>query len=133
MLHRAALVLLTISVVGTTAEPLRSAPAALAEAAAMDTAERLPARSPSSLPAVPDSSRPVAKDSAARDASRTAKAVADTSKDSLEVRKPAAKDTAAVKKTLSPRLLSFDDQLLFALVFMSYVALMLTSMTNLNP
>ena len=99
----------------------------------MDTARSRPPAGSASLPSVPDSSRPVAGDSASRDTSRVAKAVPDTSKDTAKVRKPAAKDTVAAKKTLPPRLLSFDDQLLFALVFMSYIALMLTSLTNLNP
>lgn len=131
MLRRAALVLLTVSVLGTAAEPLRSAPMALAEAAAMDSA-----RPVAPVSSVPDSTRRTAKDStAARDTSLAslARGVSDTSKDTSKVRKSAVKDTVAAKKTLSPRLLGFDDQLLFALVFMSYIALMLTSMTNLNP
>lgn len=133
MLRRAALVLLTVSVLGTAAEPLRSAPMALAEASAMDSTR---ARPVAPVASVPDSTRRTAKDSmAARDTSLAslARSVSDTSKDTTKVRKSAIKDTVAVKKTLSPRLLGFDDQLLFALVFMSYIALMLTSMTNLNP
>jgi len=112
MLRRAALALLTISVMAwaapvasaDTAAPRRSAVAAIDSAARSDTSS-----------------------------SAFTRAVSDSLRDSAKAgRKAAVKDTT-VKRTIPARLLSFDDQLLFALVFMSYIAVMLTSMTNVNP
>jgi len=112
MLRRAALALLTISV-WAWAVPVASvdslAPARL-PLAALDSAAR------------PDTSL-----------SAAAKAMSDSLRDSSKAgRKAAVKDTT-VKKTIPARLLSFDDQMLFALVFMSYIGLMLTCLTNVNP
>lgn len=112
MFRRAALALLTISV-WAWAAPVASADSLIpvrAVVAAIDSSARRDTSSGSFSKVVSDSMRDPGKAG----------------------RKEAVKDSTA-KKTIPARLLSFDDQLLFALVFMSYVGLMLTSMTNVNP
>jgi hypothetical protein len=47
---------------------------------------------------------------------------------------PPAADTAVHKpKSIPPRLLSFKEQFLFAMVFMCYIAAMLALNNNINP
>ncbi|MEN9353538.1 MAG: hypothetical protein RL318_863 [Fibrobacterota bacterium] len=119
MLRRTALALLTISVLAWAVEETRT-----------DTARGI---------AGPAASRSIPADSLkgpglgrsggalAPDSGR-----ADTTAMRSVGRQAMVKDSVA-KKSIPPRILSFEDQLLFAMVFMSFIALMLTSMTNVNP
>ncbi len=113
MLRSAARILLTVSVVAGAVENVRIDTAVAAIPAVRDTATRAVADSPTT-----DSS-----------ASKGAK---DTT---LAKRRSMVKDTVAAKAPvgLPPRVLSFQEQLVFALVFMSFIGVMLASLTNINP
>ena len=111
MLRRAARVLLTVSVLAGAADIVT--PDTLSRALPVrDTAIRVPSDS------LPDS--------------LAAKGVKDTS---LAKRRGMVKDTVAAKAPVSlpPRILTFQEQMLFALVFMSFIGVMLASLNNINP
>ena len=113
MLRRTALVLATISVLAGAVE----------KTGADSVLANLPVASS------------LARDSAAAPAARTdsLRAGQDSTIAQPKSKRQGAVQDSTVKKSIPPRILSFEDQLLFAMVFMSYIALMLTSMTNVNP
>ena len=127
----AALCLLTISVLATAAGPLPADPSA---ATASVPAPVASVRDTGSVPigSLPKDTAGAGRDSLKPGWRDSLHLPVDSLHDTTKSRmKKAVKDTTA--KHIPPRILTFDQQLLFALVFMCYLAAMTSSLTNFNP